>query len=88
MSRLQIGYDHFSPSAAFQAGETFRRYQAAGGPRQHLVPDFLIAAHTMSQADRLAAVDRGYLRVWFPQLISSVNRSGILPGTLMDLYTK
>ncbi len=69
LSRLQIGYDDFSPGAAFQAGETFRRYRAAGGPRQHLVPDFLIAAHAMSQADRLAAVDRGYLRVWFPQLI-------------------
>jgi predicted nucleic acid-binding protein len=69
LNRLQIDYDHFSPRAAFQAGETFRRYPAAGGPRQHLVPDFLIAAHALSQAHRLAAVDRGYLRVWFPQLI-------------------
>lgn len=69
LNRLQIDYDQFSPSAAFQAGETFRRYRAAGGPRQHLVPDFLIAAHALSQAHRLAAVDRGYLRVWFPQLL-------------------
>ena len=68
LNRLQIGYDHLSPGAAFLAGETFHRYRGAGGPRQYLVPDFLIAAHAMSQADRLAADDRGYLRVWFPQL--------------------
>ncbi|MFN8855850.1 MAG: type II toxin-antitoxin system VapC family toxin, partial [Planctomycetaceae bacterium] len=69
LNRLRIDYDQFSPSAACQAGETFRRYRAAGCPRQHLVPDFLIAAHALSQAHRLAAVDRGYLRVWFPQLL-------------------
>ena len=28
----------------------------------------LIAAHARTQADRLAAIDRGYLRRWFPDL--------------------
>jgi predicted nucleic acid-binding protein len=33
-----------------------------------LVPDFLIGAHAQRQADRVAAVDRGYLRRYFPRL--------------------
>lgn len=46
----------------------FRAYRKTGGPREHMIPDFLIAAHAEVQANRLAAVGRGYLRPYFSNL--------------------
>jgi predicted nucleic acid-binding protein len=68
LGQLAITYSPISEVAAHLAGQTFKRYRLAGGPRQHLVPDFLIAAHAQLQANRLVAIDRGYLRQWFPDL--------------------
>jgi predicted nucleic acid-binding protein len=68
LARLAIAYEPISPAAAYLAGQTFKRYRKAGGPREHLVPDFIIAAHAQTHANRLAAIDRGYLRRWFPSL--------------------
>ena len=68
LGQLTISYSPITEAAAHFAGRTFKRYRLAGGPRQHLVPDFLIAAHAQIQANRLAAIDRGYLRPWFPDL--------------------
>ena len=65
---IQIQVDSLSPAAAFLAGQTFLRYRREGGPRIHLIPDFLIGAHALIKADRLAATDRGYLRRYFPDL--------------------
>ncbi|MEX1118124.1 MAG: type II toxin-antitoxin system VapC family toxin [Terrimicrobiaceae bacterium] len=65
---LCLIYDAFTPECAYLAGQVFLRYRQEGGPRQHLIPDFLIAAHASTQADRLAAIDRGYLRIYFPAL--------------------
>jgi hypothetical protein len=50
------------------AGEIFKAYRRAGGPREHLIPDFLIGAHAQVQASQLAASDRGFLRRYFPKL--------------------
>jgi predicted nucleic acid-binding protein len=68
LERLRIVYEPIEPEAAYLAGQTFLRYRREGGPRRHLIPDFLIAAHASVQADRLAAIDRGYLRTYFPAL--------------------
>jgi predicted nucleic acid-binding protein len=65
---LGIRFDPISPNTAFEAGQLFKRYRQEGGPRRNLIPDFLIGAHALHQCNRLAAVDRGYLRRYFPTL--------------------
>jgi len=65
---LRIHYEPIDAAAAYLAGQIFLRYRREGGPRLHLIPDFLIAAHASVQAHRLAAIDRGYLRTYFPTL--------------------
>lgn len=69
LERLHIHYAPIDPASAYLAGQVFLRYRRKGGPRQHLIPDFLIAAHASMQANRLAALDRGYFRAYFPALV-------------------
>ncbi len=65
---LGADFDPIQPASAVLAGQIFMRYRRQGGPRVHLIPDFLIGAHALCQATRLAAVDRGYYRSYFPAL--------------------
>jgi len=65
---LGIEYSCFTARSAWLAGQTLLRYRRQGGPRTHLIPDFLIAAHAVEEAGRLAAVDRGYIRPYFAEL--------------------
>jgi hypothetical protein len=68
LQRLGIRFDAINTRTAFEAGQIFKKYRHEGGPRRHLIPDFLIGAHALYQCNRLATVDRGYLRRYFPRL--------------------
>jgi predicted nucleic acid-binding protein len=68
LSGLGIVFSPAALDAALRAGRIFRHYRRRGGPREHLIPDFLIGAHAQRQADQIAAIDRGYLRSYFPRL--------------------
>jgi predicted nucleic acid-binding protein len=65
---LQVEYVPVDRGAAILAGSLFRSYLRAGGPREHMVPDFIVGAHASRQSDQLAASDRGFLRRYFPRL--------------------
>lgn len=68
MAELGVTYSPIAESSAVRAGRIFREYRRAGGPRKFMVPDFLIGAHALEQADALAAIDRGCLRRYFKPL--------------------
>jgi len=65
----QIQFIPSTRASALLAGRMFeaylRRRPAQAG---RVIPDFLIGAHAMLTADRLAARDRGYLRDYFKKL--------------------
>ncbi|CAN5519661.1 type II toxin-antitoxin system VapC family toxin [soil metagenome] len=68
LEKLAIRYDAIRDQTAFVAGQMFAKYRRAGGPRTSLIPDFLIGAHALGQADGLLTPDRGYLRRYFEGL--------------------
>ena len=68
LALLGIKFLETTLESSEMAGRLFRAYRNEGGPRTHLIPDFLVGAHALCQADQLAAVDRGFLRRYFPRL--------------------
>ena len=68
LADLGLQFSPISIDASCEAGRIFRNYRNQGGPREFLIPDFLIGAHALIDCDRLAAADRGYLRRYFPSL--------------------
>lgn len=68
LTLLGLEYDPVRSETAFLAGSIYARYRRAGGPRANLIPDFMIGAHAIKQANGLLAADRGYFRRYFAGL--------------------
>jgi predicted nucleic acid-binding protein len=68
LDALDIEYVPMEQDAAAAAGEAWKKYRESGGKKEHMIPDFLVAAHAMYSSGRLLTRDRGFYSAWFSGL--------------------
>ena len=68
LRQIGVSLSSVDSSIAYEAGQRWRQYRSAGGPRTRIVTDFLIGAHALATADVFLTRDRGFFATYFPEL--------------------
>jgi len=69
MADMLVEFSPLLAEAAVTAGMAWKDYRSRGGPRVRVLPDFLIGAHALHQADRLLTRDPLFHRAYLPELV-------------------
>jgi predicted nucleic acid-binding protein len=68
IAAMNLAFERLPQQALFPAGQAFRRYRAAGGPRTSLIADFLIGAHAAAAHIPILTRDARRYRTYFPDV--------------------
>lgn len=68
MEKLGVEFSSIDRSTALNASRLWKLYRKRGGKRIRILPDFLIGAHALENADRLLTRDSAFYRLYFSDL--------------------
>ena len=69
LERFEVALERMPTAALFAAGQAFRRYRAAGGPRLNVLADFFVGAHAGVSRMAILTRDVRRYRTYFPDVV-------------------
>ncbi len=68
LATINVSLSSVDADIVFLAGEKWGHYRKSGGKRERIISDFLIGAHAVIKAERFLTRDRGFYKLYFPEL--------------------